>query len=115
MNIIIESPHFTVNSLLEEYVTKKVSKLSHYNERILKAEVLLKLDTSDTEDNKICEIKVTAPGKNMFAECKCSTFEDAISDVTRSLEKQLKKQKAKFHQGTEKLTAADLDEEQEEI
>jgi len=114
MNIIIESPHFTVNPLLEEYVTKKVSKLANLNDRLIRADVLLKLDTSDTEDNKICEIKILAPRKNFFASCKCSTFEDAVSEVVHSIEKQLRKQKTKSSKDKQKLNVDDTAEDETE-
>ena len=114
MNIIIESPHFTVNTLLEEYVTKKVSKLANLNDRLMRAEVVLKLDKSDSEDNKICEIKILAPRKNFFASCKCSTFEVAVNEVVHSIEKQLRKQKTRFSKGTEKLNVEDTTGEETE-
>jgi putative sigma-54 modulation protein len=96
MEIIIESPHFTVNNLLNEYVTKKVKKLAHINDRIIKSNVFLRLDKSSTDDNKICEIKVFAPGHSIFASRKSLTFEDAITQSVHALEKQLKKQKDKW-------------------
>jgi ribosome-associated translation inhibitor RaiA len=67
MEIIIESPHFTINKLLKEYTEKKVSKLTHIDDRIIKCEVLLKLDKSGTDDNKVCEIIMNTRQTPMFA------------------------------------------------
>lgn len=103
MKIIIESPHFTVNELLQEYVTSKVNKLVHFNERLIKAQVTLKLDRSDKEENKVCEINVLAPQTNYFASAQCSTFEEAVTATVHALEKQLKKQKGKNKGSNEKL------------
>jgi len=114
MEIIIESPHFTVNDMLQEYVTRKVNKLEHLNERIIKSEVLLKLDKSDTEDNKICEVILHAPRKNFFAVSKSSTFEDAVSATMHSLEKQLRKQKTKFEKTNKKIEMEDISEGESE-
>ncbi len=114
MEIIIESPHFTVNSLLEAYINKRVERLSHLNDQLLRGDVLLKLDKSDTDDNKICEIKIHAPRKNFFAISKCSTFEDAVADTIHSLEKQMRKQKTKFSKTKEKLEMPDIAEEESE-
>jgi putative sigma-54 modulation protein len=116
MEIIIESPHFTVNELLNDYTIKKVGKLAHFNERILKSEVFLKLDKSATDDNKICEIKVHAPQKSLFASSKCLTFEDAITVAVHALEKQLKKQKIQARRDGKKLEiSSDLEETNEII
>jgi putative sigma-54 modulation protein len=93
MKIIIESPHFTVNEQLQHYVIKKVSKLAHFDERLIKSEVLLKLDNSGTDDNKVCEIRVNGDQKNLFASSRSIAFEDAITQVVHALEKQLRKQK----------------------
>ncbi|HXP52695.1 MAG TPA: ribosome-associated translation inhibitor RaiA [Bacteroidia bacterium] len=113
MEIIIESPHFTVNELLKEYTEKKVGKLIHFDERLIKSEVLLKLDKSKTDDNKICEVKTNGPHRSLFASSRALTFEDAISQVVHALEKQLKKEKVKARRDGKKLeinTDLDMDE-----
>lgn len=113
MEIIIESPHFTVNQLLQRYVNRKVLKLSHLNDRIIRCEVTLKLDKSDIEDNKICEIKILAPRKNLFVSSKYSTFEDAVTETVHALEKQLSKQKTKDNRGNKKIQIEDSEDENE--
>lgn len=115
MEIIIESPHFTVNELLQDYTIRKVGHLTHFNERLIKSEVLLKLDKSGTDDNKVCEIKVNAPQRNLFASSKGLTFEDAISQTVHALEKQLKKEKVKARRDSKKMEInSDLDLEETE-
>jgi putative sigma-54 modulation protein len=111
MKIIIESPHFTVNEQLQEYTMKKAGKLAHFDERLLKCEVLLKLDKSAKDDNKICEMKATGDKKSLFASSRSLTFEDAITDVVHALEKQLKKQKTTARRDGKKLEITnDLEE-----
>ena len=115
MKIIIESPHFTVNEQLQAYTMKKVEKLAHFDERLIKCDVLLKLDKSAKDDNKICEIKATGDKKNLFAESRSLTFEDAITEVVHALEKQLKKQKTNARRDGKKLEmTSDLDQEETE-
>lgn len=111
MEIRIESPHFTVNSLLEEYIMRKVNKLSHFNERLIWAQVLLKLDKADRDDNKICEIKVHGPGEDLFAFNKCITFEDAITETIKSIEKQMRKRKTQWKKGKEKMHMEDISDD----
>ena len=95
MKINIQSPHFTVNYLLNRYITNKVSKLAIFNNRILRCEVCLKLDKSDTDLNKVCEIRVIAPEKNLFASTKALTFEEAVNLTVNAIEKQIRKRKTK--------------------
>jgi putative sigma-54 modulation protein len=107
MEIKIESPHFALSSLLNDYVNEKVSKLERLNERLIRSEVCLKLDKSATDDNKICEIRVVGPQKNLFASARCMTFEDAIIETIHAIEKQLRKLKTKKEKGREKIQVTD--------
>ena len=93
MEISIQSPHFTTNDHLTDFVTKKVNSLSHLNSRIMKSEVCLKLDKSDTAENKVCEIKLVIPGNDLFAKRQCHTFEEAITKVVDALQEQVRKHK----------------------
>ena len=95
MQIIVASPHFTVSIGLNEYVIQKVKKLEHLNQRLIRCDVFLKLDKSGTDDNKVCEIKVSGSGKSIFAGSRGLTFEDSITQTVHAVEKQLRKQKTK--------------------
>jgi putative sigma-54 modulation protein len=107
MKIIIESPHFTVSTHLNKYTTVKVQKLAHINDQLIRSDVFLRLDKSNTDDNKICEIKVFAPGHNFFARRQCLTFEDAVTQVIHALEKQLGKQKTKWEGSKKEMQIED--------
>lgn len=93
METTIESPHFKINAPLQEYVTRKVNHLERFNLRFLWCRVILKLDKANTDDNKICEIKIHGPRNDFFASTKCSTFEDAVTITVHSIEKQIQKKK----------------------
>ncbi len=112
MEIKIESPHFKVSKQLNQHIAEKVGKLEHLNERLIRSEVCLKLDKSSTDDNKVCEIKLVGPMKNLFASSRCMTFEDAITETMHALEKQLRKQKTKKEKGREKLHVEDASSEE---
>ena len=108
MKINIQSPHFTVNAQLTKYVTDKVNKLAEFNNRILKSEVCLKLDKSDTDLNKVCEIRVIAPEKNLFAMRRAVTFEEAVNTTVHAIEKQIKKRKSKRDSDNETLEIEEI-------
>jgi putative sigma-54 modulation protein len=112
MEIKIESPHFTVGEQLNDYIINRVGKLEHLNERLIRSEVCLKLDKSATDDNKICEIRLVGPQKNLFASTRCMTFEDAVVETVHALEKQMGKEKTKNEKGREKMEVSDSSEEE---
>ena|SRR3990172_442845 len=99
MNIIIQSPHFKANEKLEAFVWDKVNRLSHFNPRIIGGEVCLKLDKSDTHENKVCEIKLAIPGKDLFVKRQSHTFEEATNEAVDALQQQLKKRKTQINKG----------------
>ena len=96
MELTIQSLHFTAQQKLNDFVTKKVSRLSHLYDKIESAEVCLKLDKSNTTDNKICEIRLVVPGNDLFAKREGKTFEKATDEVVDVLQRQIEKMKTKF-------------------
>jgi putative sigma-54 modulation protein len=114
MEITIESPHFTLNQVLNDYIKTKAGKLEHMNERLILCEVCLKLNHSSTDDNKICEIKILGPHIDLFASHHCNTFEDAVTETIHALEKQLRKEKTKKEKGREKMQVEDTSSEETE-
>lgn len=96
MEIKIQSLHFTTNSQLEDFVQTKMSKLSHLNERVILANVCLKIDKADKLNNKVCEIKLSLPGNDLFAKKRSETFEEAINETVDALQQQLKKRKTQI-------------------
>jgi len=103
MKIIIESPHFTVDKQLQSYTMVKAAKLSHLDERLLKCEITLKLDHSSTDDNKVCEMKVSGDKRRLFASSRNKTFEESVAQVIHELEKQLGEKKIASRGSGEKI------------
>lgn len=95
MNITVQSIHFDANDALLQFIYRKAHKLNNFYPNILHAEVYLRLEPSDTEDNKIAEIKLNIPGNSLFAKERCKTFEEAADLVVESLKRQLRKHKTK--------------------
>lgn len=93
MNIQIQSLDFTAKEELKNFVTKKVTELSHFNNSILNGEVKLKLDKNNVGENKICEIRLSLTGNDLFAKKQCSTFEEATQQTIDALRKQIEKLK----------------------
>ena len=98
MTTNIQSVHFDADSKLLDFVNEKVNKLTTYYDGIISSEVTLKLDKSNTSENKIAEIKMLGKGHEFFAKKQCSTFEEATDLTCEALKTQIKKHKEKLMQ-----------------
>ncbi len=95
MDIKIHSIHFDADQKLLDYINDKVSKLSLFFDHIIVGEVFLRLDKSSEKENKITEIKILIPGKELFAKKQCRSFEESADLVVEALRKQIVKHKEK--------------------
>ena len=91
----MHSIHFTADKKLIEFVNEKVNKLELFFDNIIAGEVFLKLDKSQVHENKVAEIKILIPGKELFAKKQCKSFEEAAGLAVEALTKQVKKAKEK--------------------
>ncbi len=95
MDIKIQAIKFDVSEKLNDFIIKKVSKLSKFSEEIGKVEVSLKVVKPESAMNKEVLLKAQLPGKELIAQDTCDTFEEAIDKTLDSLLKQLSKYKEK--------------------
>ncbi len=95
MNITIQSVRFTASEQLEQFIQQKMSKLDQFFDGIVSAEVILKLDKSDSTENKVAEISLNIPGGDLFAKKQTKTFEESVDLSVDALRKQLIKWKEK--------------------
>ncbi len=94
MEIKVQSIHFDADKKLIEFVEEKVSKLSQFYDKIIGGDVFLKLE-SDDKENKVAEIKIKIPGKDLFAKKQCKSFEEATDEAVEALRRQINKHKSK--------------------
>lgn len=96
MYLKINSVHFDADKKLEEFIESKVSKLNRVSDDIIGAEVFLRLEKSQSMENKVAEIKLDVPGGgDIFARKQSKTFEAATDTAVEALRRQLKKHKEK--------------------
>lgn len=96
MDINIHSIHFDADAKLLAFVNNKLEKLSTFFDKIIDAEVFLRLDKSNTNENKLVEIKINLPGKEIFAKKQSKSFEESTDEVVEALRRQIKKHKEKL-------------------
>ncbi len=95
MNITIQSVKFDAADHLQSFIEQKVNKLDVFFDGIIDAEVILKLDKSESLENKVAEISLKVPGAEVFAKKQSKTFEESIDLSCEALRKQLIKKKEK--------------------
>jgi putative sigma-54 modulation protein len=95
MQITVQSIHFDADLKLIEFVEEKTKKLGVFHPAIHKAEILLRMDKNAEQENKITEIILKVPGKELFAKKQCKTFEEATDLAVDALKRQIEKNKEK--------------------
>ncbi|MDB2587538.1 ribosome-associated translation inhibitor RaiA [Flavobacteriaceae bacterium] len=95
MKVTIQSPQHSVSLKLNNFIQKKLNKLELFYDRIIRAEVFLKVVNSSEKSNKISEILLHLPGEQLVIKKEAASFEAAIDLSVHSLERGLKKTKAK--------------------
>ncbi len=94
----IEAVHFTVDSKLTQLIESKLEKLNQFFDHIINCHVILKVAKKESHDNKIVEIKMHVPGKEMFAKKQEDSFEKAADEAVEALRRQIKKHKEKLQE-----------------
>ncbi len=95
MQINVHSVHFKADSKLIHFIEGRLQKLELFHDKLIDASVYLRLDRNNENGNKISEIKLNIPGKDLFAKRRASSFEEATDLVIEALRRQLRRTKGK--------------------
>ena len=112
MKVIIQTPGFKARKKLSDFVKQNTLKLSAFGDRIIECKVLLKMDKSDSKDNKICELRLVIAGNDIFAEKRSSTFEDAVLRCVEAVEHQVNRWKDSVNNGKLRGSVTPLESEE---
>lgn len=96
MDIKVNSVNFTADQKLITFVNDKVNKLQLFFDNIIAGEVFLRVDKDQEKENKLAEIKILLPGRELFAKKQCRSFEEATDLAVEALRRQVKRYKAKL-------------------
>lgn len=98
LEIEFKGRHDTISERMRGHATKKISRLSRYNDRVLRIEVVTDKAHENPEVELIAHMRRGAP---VVAKERGTSFSSTIDLVVEKLEKQLKKQKEmlKDHKG----------------
>lgn len=95
MKVNVQTPNFVADVKLINFIEKKLSKLEVFYDRIIYADVYLKVQNTSDKENKITEVLLSIPGDDLIVKKEARTFEAGVDECVQSLERQLKKRKDK--------------------
>ena len=97
MRLQVNAVKFTADQRLLDFLQTKLSKLDTFHDRIIGAEVFLRLDGAETNKvkEKIVEVRLTIPGKELFVKEHDRSFESATDRVLDVLKDKLVRCKRK--------------------
>jgi len=95
MKVFTQSVNFKADGDLIKFVEKKVGALEKFHDKIVDAEVFLKVQKTSEKENKITEVKINIPGNELIVKKTTKTFEEGVSIAAESLKRQLEKSKEK--------------------
>lgn len=96
MKVDVQAVNFTVDKKLVDFINLKMEKLEKYYDRVVSADVFLKVESTSEKENKMAEVKIHVPGDSFIVKKQCKTFEEAIDQAKESLERVLLKRKEKI-------------------
>lgn len=101
--------HTVYEKVSEDLVSKirnEMLKLSHINKNISRAEIVLKEDeTIIPAENKVCEIRLTVYGDNLFSHSRTENFEKSAKAVIKELKKMVKQQVRRNQEPPDEMTS----------
>ncbi len=100
MKVMVQSVNFNADKDLVSFVNEKLDYLERFYDRVVDAEVFLKVQKTSEKENKITEIKMNIPGSELMVKKQSKTFEEGVVLCVDSLKRQLlkSKEKSRSHQ-----------------
>jgi len=95
MKVFTQSVNFNADKQLINLIESKVSALIKFHDKIVNAEVFLKVQKTSDKENKITEIKINIPGSELIVKRETKTFEEGVNAAVDNLKRQLKRSKEK--------------------
>ena len=92
MQLNISGHHLDITDAIHNYVTNKLTKLEHHNDKITSVSVILSVDKLVQK----AEATIHANGGELFAHCEDEDLYTAIDGLTDKLDRQLIKRKEKL-------------------
>jgi putative sigma-54 modulation protein len=95
MRLQVHSIHFDADQKLIDFIQQRLDKLQTFYDRVVGGEVFLRINNEGI-DNKTVEIRISVPGRKLFAKEQARSFEAAVDLAAEALRSQLEKFKTKL-------------------
>ena len=95
MKVNVHAVNFNVDGKLVGFIQERMDRLEKYYDKVVSADVFLKVEKTSEKENKIVEIKILVPGDEFMVKKQCKTFEEAVEQSAETLERLLTKRKEK--------------------
>jgi len=97
MRLKMHAVRFTADQSLLDFIQAKLNKLDTFHDHIVSGEVFLKLEGADSNKvkEKIIEVRLMLPGKEIFVKEHDKSFEAATDRVLEVLKDKLVRSKQK--------------------
>ena len=96
MKVNVQSVNFNADQKLIDFIQRKLDKLENYYDKVIFADIYLKVENTSDKANKITEILLSIPGGDVMVKKTCRKFEECVDDCVTSLQRQLIKRKEKL-------------------
>jgi len=95
MKVNTQSVNFSADKKLVDFIQTKMDRLDHFFDKVIDADVYLKVENRSEKENKLFEVKLNVPGDSYVVKKECKSFEEGVDLASKSLERLLKKRKEK--------------------
>jgi len=92
MQLNISGHHLDITDAIHDYVTTKLTRLEHHNDKITSVSVILSVEKLVQK----AEATIHASGSELFAHCESEDLYAAIDGLADKLDRQLIKRKEKL-------------------
>ncbi len=96
METVFEFVNIDKSENLEAFTQKKLNKLENKYDWIVRANIYIKKDENQKPKGFISEIRLSAPGPEIFAQSNEDSYEASVAETVRDLDRQCEKRKAKM-------------------
>jgi putative sigma-54 modulation protein len=96
MTINIQFVNLDYSDSLAEHTTERLHKMAEKYDWLINADVFFKEEGNEPEKGKICNIKLSLPGPQIFATSDEKNFEMSVKETISDLVIQLKKRKETY-------------------
>ena len=96
MKVNVQAVNFNVDRKLVDFIQERMDKLEKYYDKIVSAEVFLRLENTSDKENKTVEIKINVPRDDFVVKKTAKSFEEGVDLSVDSLERVILKRKEKL-------------------